>query len=148
MHPSSYRSALNRRPLAARAHAWLAWLLIALVMAPALGLVHGLVHTHPGRTLHGAPVALAQDTPQGAAHAASTWIKRLLPAHGDGDCRLYDQLAHGDMAPGMAVLVPTAPAVLLSVWAPAVPDWVRHVARCRAREPPRTLTLLPTALGA
>ena len=101
-----------------------------------------------GRTLHGAPVALAQDTPQGAAHDASTWIKRLLPAHGDGDCRLYDQLAHGDMAPGLAVLVPAAPAVLLSVWAPAVPDWVRHVARCRAREPPRTLTLLPTALGA
>ena len=109
--------------------------------------VHGLVHTHPGRTLHGAPVALAQDTPQGAAHDASTWIKRLLPAHGDGDCRLYDQLANGDMAPGLAVLVPAAPAVLLSVLAPAVPDWVRHVARCRAREPPLAPALL-TAHGA
>ena len=147
MHPSSYRSALNRRPLAAGAQAWLAWLLIALVMAPALGLVHGLVHTHPGRTLHGAPVQLAQDAHQGAAHDAGAWIKRLLPAHGDGDCRLYDQLAHGDMAPGLAVLVPAAPAVLLSVLAPAVPDWVRHVARCRAREPPLAPALL-TAHGA
>ncbi len=139
MHPSFHHSALNRRPLAAWAHAWLAWLLMALVVAPALGLVHGVVHTHRGQAQHG-PVQVVHSVQDAQVHAhqAVSWIQHLLPAHGDGDCRLYDQLAHGDLAPGLAVLLPSVPVAGLAMLAPATPDWVRPVARCRAREPPAT----------
>ena len=47
----------------------------------------------------------------------------------------------------MYVVLGAGGSVLLSVLAPAVPDWVRHVARCRAREPPLAPALL-TAHGA
>ena len=134
MHLPFHRSALNRSPLAARPRAWLAWLLVALVLAPALGLVHGVVHTHREHAPHG-PVQTTRAA-QADAHQAASWIEQLLPAHGNGDCRLYDQLAHADMAPGLAVLLPAVPVARLAVPAPATPDWVRPVARCRAREPP------------
>ncbi|WP_042428931.1 hypothetical protein [Comamonas granuli] len=60
----------------------LAWLLLALVLAPALGQMHRALHL---------PGALGQ-----AVHAADGHgVAALFGGHSPADCQLLDQLSHG-----------------------------------------------------
>ncbi|MFT4195808.1 MAG: hypothetical protein QM614_14340, partial [Ottowia sp.] len=96
----------------------LSWLLpLALLAAQWLALAHGVLHVR-GAAHPGAVAVLAQPP----AHAGHGWLDRLFGDHGSSaDCRLYDQSAGGDQAPGAA-------AVDLPVGGPpqVPPRWVRH----------------------
>ena len=102
---------------------WLAW---ALVFAPALGLVHQVVHGDlPAVGLH------AQEREGGGALAA------LFAGHHAGDCRMLDQHTHG----GPAVFTPTLD---LPPWPSALPCMqpgrvapARWLGFFDARAPPR-----------
>lgn len=116
-------------PLAAR-RALIAFLLPALLLAQAIGLVHATVHG-------GLPAAQAIAAPQAALPQARGWVADLFAAHGDASsCRLFDQLSHGDAAPAAATVAASMPVpctvgtVVLPVVASAT------VAAFRARGPP------------
>ncbi|MGA0569566.1 hypothetical protein ACO2Q9_02475 [Variovorax sp. VNK109] len=81
------------------------WLALALVVAPWLGQVHGALHAkHAPRAVQA--VAGQHSHP---AHG----LEALFGDHGQtSECRLYDQLGHGD-------LLPCVPAVALPVVPPA-----------------------------
>ena len=119
-----------------RAAVW--GLLLALVLAPALGRWHQVLHATPASAVvalpddGGARVA-AHATP--AAHAPSL-LAALFSGHAPIDCLLLDQLALGTALPCSAPVLPAAaPAVAPS--APAPERWaVRHVALFQARGPP------------
>ena len=106
----------------------LCWLLLALVLAPALGLVHRIVHRG---ALSPHVYASAK-----AAVADESLLAHLMHGHSAGDCRLYDQHTHGDAASSMAMLA-------LPVVHPAVPvchqaeqAMLRWVTLFDARGPP------------
>ena len=86
---------MDRRAFITAHRRWLPLLLAALLLAQTLGLVHRVLH-RPG----GGTVVSAAD---GRQHAFG---------HDDGDsqCRLYDQLAQGDLAFG-SVTLSVAPAL-------------------------------------
>ena len=63
-------------------------------------------------------------------------LSKLFPHHGQNDCRLYDQLAHGAALPSVPVLLlPVLPPVALLAWfqGEALARWV---ALFDARGPP------------
>lgn len=104
-------------------------MVLALLMAQTLGLVHGVAHSP---VLPAGHVASAQhDDP---AHGL---IDTLFAGHGtDADCRLYDQLSHGDTAACVpAISLPLLlPATLFAYFqGEAV---ARHAALFEARAPP------------
>jgi hypothetical protein len=113
-------------------------LLLALVLSPALGRWHQILHT----TAAPAVDALHDDGGAGgsghatpAAHAPSL-LAALFSGHAPIDCLLLDQLALGTALPCSAPELPAAaPAVAPSA---PVPERmaVRHVALFQARGPP------------
>jgi hypothetical protein len=87
------------RSLAIRA-AW-GYLALVLLLAPVLGLMHGLVHG-AGDKRQAAHARLAADP--GQAHAQG-WLDDLFSAHGKAsDCRVYDQLGHSDALAALPLL--------------------------------------------
>ena len=105
-------------------------LVLALLVAQTLGLVHGVAHS---------PVqAVAQQVSHaGPVQHEHGLIEALFSGHaGDAECRLYDQLSHGDAAtsvPALALPV-LLPATLLAYFqGEAV---ARHAALFEARAPP------------
>ncbi len=94
------------RRMAGRA-AW-GYLALVLLLAPLMGLMHGVVHG--GGSLHSAEAHVHD----GHDHAHENvdghgWLADLFSVHADdSDCRVYDQLCHSD-----AVSVP--PALVLPV---------------------------------
>lgn len=111
-----------------------AWLLASVLLAQSLGQVHGVLHAG---TPHG-DIA-AQDLANGNHHApeALSFPGRLFGGHANPtDCRLYDQISHGDCMPTAALLPapglpgPT-PATLPAESAPA-----RPTSSPQARGPP------------
>lgn len=85
--PSMHRAAPARQLL------W--WLVLAMLLAPALGRVHQLLHPPawpaavPGQAhVHAAP-ALHADTGHGAP---GRWLLALFAGHSHSDCQLHDQL--------------------------------------------------------
>ncbi len=108
-------------------------LLLALLVAQTLGLVHGVAHSPVQQVAH---VASAQhdDHAHDPAHGL---IDILFAGHGtDADCRLYDQLSHGDTAA-------CVPAISLPVLLPATlfayfqgEAVARHAALFESRAPP------------
>jgi hypothetical protein len=160
MHkPSSHRrpaalTALRERPSARAWHVtWLGWLLLALVLVPALGRVHQALHIHPQRAAQGMQAVLAiqvgdaglgHDSAAGGvaehAHARSRALSNLLPSHASGaDCLLLDQLALADVLVAAALGLPPsmAPHVAPSVGAP--PVLALHRSLFQARAPPAAL---------
>jgi hypothetical protein len=75
---------------AIRLHAWVIHLTVAsLLLAQSLGFLHRTVHLQ----------AAASSAVATTAQVASTGMAGLFAAHTlDADCRLYDQLAHADLA--------------------------------------------------
>lgn len=113
-------------------------LLLALVLSPALGRWHQVLHATPAPAV----VALHDDDVAGgsvhaipAAHAPSL-LAALFSGHAPIDCLLLDQMALGTALPCSAPVLPAAaPAVAPSA---PVPERmaVRHVALFQARGPP------------
>ncbi len=74
----------------------LCWLALALLVAPALGHMHRIVHGPQTHTPHAQVHA-----PPAQAHG----VADLFAVHGDdSSCRLFDQLTHSDALPAMPVL--------------------------------------------
>ena len=82
--PPSDSPFLLPRPRLARRLA-LAWLVLALVLAPALGQMHRVLHL---------PVAVGLAQPTGHDHG----LGALFGGHSPADCQLLDQLHHGGAA--------------------------------------------------
>ena len=95
--------------------------LLALLLAQAIGLAHGIAHPQSRGGLPSASVAAA------VATSGVTWAGGL---HEDGSlqCRLLDQLSHADALPASFSL----PAVPPSVQTPAAPP---RMAPCAPVEP-------------
>ena len=85
-----------------------AYLVLVLLLAPLLGLMHGVIHFHdsspPSATGRSAAV-------QAQAHTHKHGLVDLFAGHGEAsDCRVYDQLACGDGVPESAL--PALPLLL------------------------------------
>ena len=88
-------------------------LALAVVLAQTLGLMHGVMHGN----VHSLQVELAEQSELASGSDdhdhdhSDSWVERLFGSHGDeSDCRVYDQLSHGDAAPATAG--PTLPLSL------------------------------------
>ena len=91
---------MSHRPFAltraSRRIAFAAVLLVSLVLAQALGLMHGIAHMRhvPGSSTGAATTAV---------EAKSGWVAKLFAGHQHGgDCDVYDQLSHGDALHALA----------------------------------------------
>lgn len=85
--------------------AW-GYLALVLLLAPLLGLMHGVVHG-VGGSLH-AVQAHGHDAGGHAHEHAEThgWLADLFSVHADdSDCRVYDQLCHSDAVSAPPALV-------------------------------------------
>ena len=105
---------LPRQPLmrsAAPARQLLWWLVLAMLLAPALGRVHQLLHppawqgSGPGHVhVHAVPAAYA-----GASHGApGPWLLALFVGHSHSDCQLHDQLNAWASPPAASAPLPAA----------------------------------------
>ena len=104
--------------------------LLAFVLAQALGLMHRIVHAP---LLGQAAVHASSEAPQ----AEVSWLKALFSGHdGERGCDLYDQSSHADLAcgdaPSLALQGPVAVADVLH------PGWqlAAQAAGFLARGPP------------
>jgi len=122
--------------------ALVAWLVFSFVATQALGLIHGITHAPGAGSGLGAgqgsghvTVPAAHDQP--ARGAGAGWMDGLFSHDSGGaDCRLYDQVGHGDAMPGVPALVlPSVPPVhvFLFFQGEAVARWA---ALFDARGPP------------
>ncbi len=114
--------------------AWLALGVLALLAAQTLGQVHGVAHAP---AVHHGPVQVDAQPAHTGHGGVQSLLHGLFDGHGDGaDCRLYDQLSHGDGMPAIAaVVLPLAlPAALLQFLQGQV--LARHAALFDARAPP------------
>ena len=99
---------------ASRRIAFAAVLLVSLVLAQALGLMHGIAHMRHG------PVTTTMTAKAQAGD--SGWVAKLFSGHQHGgDCDVYDQLSHGDALHGAtpvfaAVEFTQTPVALHSGW--------------------------------
>ncbi len=121
------------RRMALRA-AW-GYLALVLLLAPMLGLMHGLTHGAMD-SHHAAPAHLLEDHETGQAHG---WLADVFSAHADeSDCRVYDQLGHADavvIAPPAALPMALSAFVFLFLEGEVRARWA---ALFEARGPPLT----------
>ena len=126
------------------------FLIISLLLAPALGLMHSTVHVsatgfsapsahlaaQPGRAAVAAQAALSRSL--SSSHQAG-WTAALFSRHAsDADCRLYDQASHGSAAlQVIALILPMAlPSFAVAIFqGEALARWA---ALFDARGPPLT----------
>ncbi len=122
MHPSPAFNPLRRLP-------GVVVLVLALLWAQLLGLAHGVRHAGGFNSGQATTVAVQK------AFGAGPLAHLLAPAGDDGECRLYDQLAHGapvlDLPVVLAALLPLAVA-----WPPLVGIHAPPCAAFVARAPP------------
>lgn len=121
---------LSRSPTLRFKRALIASVLLAFVLAQALGLMHRVVHA----PFVGQAVVQA---PADAPRADVSWVKALFAGHDhEQGCKLYDQSSHADLAcgdaPGLALQAPAASADLIH------PGWqlAAQAAGFLARGPP------------
>lgn len=104
------------------------WLALALLVAPALGHMHRIVHGPQAHAVH----AHVQ-----AEHGHAHGVADLFAVHeDDSSCRLFDQLTHSDALPGLPALVLPlllAPFLFRRLERDTV---ARHAALFDARGPP------------
>jgi len=111
-----------------------AWLLALVLLAQSLGQVHTVLHAATAHGNIGAERLLGRHASE---PQVSHWLSRLFADHGNAsDCRLYDQVSHGDCMPAAAPLPPAA--MPGPVWAAQFPTSapVRLTLRPQARGPP------------
>lgn len=118
---------------------WWVWLMLALLLAPALGRLHQVVHADALDRIH-AGYGAQTETLRPAQHASPDTghglFHGLLPSHTATDCQLLDQLALGHAVPtACVVLHQQAPVQTVpSHHADATGAW--PVVRPQARGPP------------
>ena len=131
------------RRVAVRA-AW-GYLALVLLLAPLLGLMHGLVHgagsDRPVGQIHWAESQAGAEA-DGAAHKHGhdhQWLNDLFSAHGQAaDCRVFDQLSHSGVPPALPLLaLPMALSTLVFLFLKGEVH-VRWAALFEARGPPLT----------
>jgi hypothetical protein len=106
-------------------------LVLALLWTQTLGLLHGIAHGPHGAGAPRSVVHVHDDTEHShATHPAHAHVAALFDTHDDesAECRLYDQLTHGDLLWSA-----------IAAFAPSVPPAAR--ARCATPAP------LPAAAG-
>jgi hypothetical protein len=122
----------------ARHAAW-GFLALALLLAPLLGLMHGVVHGGAA-SAHAAAAHAHHGEDHAHEHAgAQGWLGDLFSVHADeADCRVYDQLCHSDAVSAAPALV--LPVVLSSLVFHLLEGEVlaRRAALFEARGPPLT----------
>jgi len=110
----------------------LGWLLLALVLAPALGRMHQIVH---GLGTGGAQ-ATAHTSAHGSAGRALDTLHALFAGHGSADCQVLDQQTLGGPAPApLLALAHAAPQPAPAAPLAAAPA-PRRAAPFQARAPP------------
>jgi hypothetical protein len=75
----------------------LAFILVSVICAQALGFMHGIVHTfHVEEQQAGQASTSALAAPEAAAaHEEGDWIESLFAQHGEAqDCRMFDGVGH------------------------------------------------------
>jgi hypothetical protein len=102
---------------------------LALLLAQAIGLAHGIAHPHARGGLPSATVTAAVVT------SGVTWADGL---HDDGSvqCRLLDQLSHADTLTSALSLPSAPPATQTLVAPPRAAPCVRFAPAYLARGPP------------
>ncbi len=118
-------------PQQLRRHLALAWLLLALVLAPTLGRMHQIVHGVPAFAAGHAHAA-----GEGTAHQALDTLHALFAGHSSADCQVLDQQTLGG-----ALLAQALPPVQASpqeppAAPPAQAPALRRLAAFHARAPP------------
>ena len=129
------------------AHAALGWLVLALVLVPAIGRLHQIAHAtaldrvHAGHALAGVeqPARDAQDAqaPGRAPAEAPQALQQLLGSHTPADCLVLDQLALGDAVHATPLALPPVAAPAQTPSGPAGQAGATHEALFYARGPPR-----------
>lgn len=113
----------------------LAWLLLALVLAPMLGRMHQLLHMPGG----GVPQVLAHThgaaSPGAARHALDT-LHALFSGHGNADCQVLDQQTLVGAALGQAPALQQEPPQQPPASMPAPVPGTRAAIPFHARAPP------------
>lgn len=133
-HSTRSTAAQRGRAVGRRASAvwWSVWLVLALVLAPALGQMHRAVHGD-------AAPALSAHSAHGGPHAApgdqTSWVAALFSGHHLVDCQLLDQLTLGDAPRSAPALAHAAPATAPPAGPPAHCS-ARRTAAFQARAPP------------
>ena len=118
------------------------WLVLALVLAPALGLMHQVVHASASSPAQGA-LAVAGHGAQVATgnHTVDT-IHALFAGHSKADCVLLDQVALGHVFPAKALpLLQPLPGVAPAFYASLEPR-SQHATPFSARAPPLFLLMV------
>lgn len=100
------------RPLAAAPARLLWWLVLAMLLAPALGRIHQVLHPPAWQGqptlghVHAQPAAaLHAGAPQGDC---APWLLALFVGHSHSDCQLHDQLNAWASPPMLAQALPAA----------------------------------------
>jgi hypothetical protein len=92
-----------------RPRTWVIHLALAsLLLVQSLGLLHRTVHTGLGTAMVSASASgsVSASTPQAHPHAPASFGTLFAGHKSDLDCRLFDQLAHADLAPLPVLAVP------------------------------------------
>lgn len=88
------------------------WLVLAMLLAPALGRIHQVLHAPAwqGQAPLGQAHVHAEPALPGAAHAGSAvpWMLALFSGHGHADCQLHDQLNAWASPPAAGQALPAA----------------------------------------
>jgi hypothetical protein len=136
------------------------WLLLALVVVPALGRLHQVMHAKLPQGVQAGPIGRGGPTLQEAGHSPPPSSPRgtqasaptqarghdhghqqallglLLADHAPVDCLLLDQLALGDALHSAPTALATPVPAQAGLAHPATRHGVRHVALYQARGPP------------
>lgn len=110
------------------------WLLVLVFLAQSLGQVHIVLHAATPHADISAKRLLSRND---IAQEGGQWLSRLFAGHANAsDCRLYDQVSHGDCMPAAALLMPVA--MVAPAWTALFPvsARARPTLRLRARSPP------------
>lgn len=117
----------------------LAWLLLALVLAPTLGRMHQVLHA-PGGVAHALAPGHAHggaESPGAGQHALDA-LHALFAGHGAADCQVLDQQTLVGAALGQAPALPQAQPQPPPVGAPAAAPGTRRATPFHARAPPQS----------
>ncbi|HQQ69112.1 MAG TPA: hypothetical protein PLL92_02215 [Alicycliphilus sp.] len=132
-------------PLQLRRRLGLAWLLLALLLAPTLGRMHQVLHAPVmapaveqaiGLAAQGDAHPWAQADPGSAGQQALDMLHALFAGHSGADCQVLDQ--HTQLGAGFSVFalaLPTLPQAVPAGTPLCVPD-TRRTAAFHARAPP------------
>ncbi|MEG2631389.1 MAG: hypothetical protein RSB42_11005 [Comamonas sp.] len=106
---------LNPRPVARQSYGaparLLWWLVLAMLLAPALGRIHQVLHPPAWQGqptlghVHAQPAAALQS---GARQGDAPWLLALFVGHSHSDCQLHDQLNAWASPPMLGQALPAA----------------------------------------